>query len=656
MTVDLPLPARLAPAPIAVSLFGECRMREGDADVTPRGRKTRALLAYLAIGGGRAVSRDRVAELLWSDRGEEQARASLRQTLTELRSGRIGAIGAIEIDRESLRLAEGAVATDVGALIAATRRGDLPEVAERLEAMDGAFLAGLDGLSPGFDDWLLGERVRQHDELVGAVMAAAEAAFAAGRRDGLSRLMLAIQRFDPGNEPAARLAMRLAHAVGDMAALQRRHDRHAEQLRREYGVKPSAETRALFEALRDASAPEPAAPPSPMPARVAEPAGAGIPLLQIAPFVAVGEQVPAHLAEAIRTEVLTGLSRYRDLRLGAGGAAEATSDYLLVASLRETGGGLSLNPQLRRGGDGKLVWAERFELPRDGLQAAIDRMIGRVVAAVEPALTTDATSAALHRPTASLYARFLAANHAAQRPADHRAACAVVAELEAIHAEDPGFIPPMLALARLYDTDFWYTRALSSGPAERGRALELSRLALSLDRENVRCWTHMAFCHLWQGHWEAASRHLDSALTLTPFSVPRLLEISVGRMVLGELDAAGDLLQRSLDIDPRASDAFYGDRALLRLLSGDHDGAAEDFEMVSELDRWMSLHAAVNAALAGHAASPHIGRARERLAPMWESGAFPDMDGFLAWARATNPFRNPAHWTLIERGCRQAFG
>jgi len=50
-------------------------------------RKTRALLAYLALPPGRAHVRDKLTGLLWSDRGDEQARNSLRQALTEL--GRI---------------------------------------------------------------------------------------------------------------------------------------------------------------------------------------------------------------------------------------------------------------------------------------------------------------------------------------------------------------------------------------------------------------------------------------------------------------------------------------------------------------------------------------------------------------------------------------
>src|SRR6476620_4197708 len=52
--------------------------------VLPAGRKTRALLAVMALSAPRPVLRSKLAELLWSRRPEEQARASLRQEIHRL--------------------------------------------------------------------------------------------------------------------------------------------------------------------------------------------------------------------------------------------------------------------------------------------------------------------------------------------------------------------------------------------------------------------------------------------------------------------------------------------------------------------------------------------------------------------------------------------
>src|ERR1700745_1673755 len=48
-------------------------------------RKADALLALLALHPGRPIARETVADFLWTDRGLEQARHSLRQTLLVLR-------------------------------------------------------------------------------------------------------------------------------------------------------------------------------------------------------------------------------------------------------------------------------------------------------------------------------------------------------------------------------------------------------------------------------------------------------------------------------------------------------------------------------------------------------------------------------------------
>src|SRR5512140_532069 len=48
-------------------------------------KKSQALLAYLSVKPTQLVSRDKIATLLWSSTGPEQARQSLRQLLSTLR-------------------------------------------------------------------------------------------------------------------------------------------------------------------------------------------------------------------------------------------------------------------------------------------------------------------------------------------------------------------------------------------------------------------------------------------------------------------------------------------------------------------------------------------------------------------------------------------
>ncbi len=74
---------------------------EGGQVLTLRSRKGRALLAFLASAKNHESSRAIQIGLLWSDRGHDQARASLRQCLFEIRSE---ADGLIIVDGERIAL------------------------------------------------------------------------------------------------------------------------------------------------------------------------------------------------------------------------------------------------------------------------------------------------------------------------------------------------------------------------------------------------------------------------------------------------------------------------------------------------------------------------------------------------------------------------
>jgi len=69
-------------------------------------RKARALLAILAISPDYRQPRERLATMLWERSAEEQARASLRQTLASVRKvlSEAGAEDVLEADSDSVWL------------------------------------------------------------------------------------------------------------------------------------------------------------------------------------------------------------------------------------------------------------------------------------------------------------------------------------------------------------------------------------------------------------------------------------------------------------------------------------------------------------------------------------------------------------------------
>src|SRR5215475_12494030 len=90
----------------SLTLIGNMKLVEpGGEVISLRKRKTRAVLAILALASGEKVLRSRLTGLLWDQSNGNQARSSLRHALSELNSlvnGRIP--GLIEIEREAVRL------------------------------------------------------------------------------------------------------------------------------------------------------------------------------------------------------------------------------------------------------------------------------------------------------------------------------------------------------------------------------------------------------------------------------------------------------------------------------------------------------------------------------------------------------------------------
>lgn len=139
---------------VRVFLTGSFRVETSDGlDLTPKSAKNCGLLALLASHTQSRRSRSWLQSRLWSDRGREQASASLRQALSQLKRG-LGDHGALLIISR--------------AFVALNR--DLIDVVRDPAA---EFLEGLDLRDTAFEDWVRSERRLQNTS---AIDAQAEAA------------------------------------------------------------------------------------------------------------------------------------------------------------------------------------------------------------------------------------------------------------------------------------------------------------------------------------------------------------------------------------------------------------------------------------------------------------------------------------------------
>ena len=219
-------------------------------------RRARSLIAWLAYHPG-LHNRARVAAVFWPDVLDSSARASLRTALAVLRRDLGDAAGAVVTGRDRLGIENSAdVWIDVreSERLAAEGRHE-----EALRLSDGDLLTDLD------DDWVLDARAAYRDRVVEWLGIAGDAAEAAGDLETAVRYSRRRLELDPLSEEAARGLMRRLGRSGDSAAAVTTYEEFRSALRRELGMTPSPETRALAADLRSepAAAAAPAAPPLP---------------------------------------------------------------------------------------------------------------------------------------------------------------------------------------------------------------------------------------------------------------------------------------------------------------------------------------------------------------------------------------------------------
>ena len=213
-------------------------------------RKSRALLAYLALRPGESHARDRLATLLWEDADEELARTSLRQAIAALRK-------ALPEGCQSALI----TATDSVALDTATLECDIVQFREALntptraslqlaaQLYRGDLLEGFDARSAAFDEWLSTERMLLRRQACDALQKLTHLSMANQDIEAASAACNRLLALEPLNEANHRMMMELHAKRGAYAEALRQFRICKDSLRRELDVAPEPATEQLYREL-----------------------------------------------------------------------------------------------------------------------------------------------------------------------------------------------------------------------------------------------------------------------------------------------------------------------------------------------------------------------------------------------------------------------
>jgi DNA-binding SARP family transcriptional activator len=218
--------------------------------------KATALFVYLVVTAAKGKpppSRDHLADLLWSETNNQQARTNLRYLLPEVRR-QLGDYLIITpqtiawqrqapywLDVEQLRATLTARPETITTLA----------LQANLDLYQGEFLAGFTVRNvPVFEEWVVRQREEVHALVVQGGYTLAERYWQqADYQAGLTATQRLLQ-WEPWHEAGHRLQMQLLAATGQKVAALSQYDRCRAILAKELGVEPEATTTALYEQLR----------------------------------------------------------------------------------------------------------------------------------------------------------------------------------------------------------------------------------------------------------------------------------------------------------------------------------------------------------------------------------------------------------------------
>ena len=355
-------------------------------------KKNRALLAILALSPGQTVTRERLASLLWGDHGEEQARNSLRQSLAVLRR-ELGPFHSetIQTRDDVVMFRKGDVHVDAVTVLRGVEQEDISTLRNAAQCCGGELLADFSLRNEPFEEWLAAERSRLKIAALKLFDKLVEREVGDARIDAAQRLVA----LDNLRESSHRSLMRAYVLQGNSGLALKQFDLCRTLLRDQLGVEPSNETQELRRQIAGGEYRSDDAPP-PVLESAKRQTESRLPSIAVLPFVNLSaDPKQDYISDGITENIITGLSRFRDLSVIAGfstfaykGKAVKVQDvsrelgvrFVLEGSVQTSNDRIRISTQLIDGEAGVHLWAERFDKGMDDVFAALDQVTEMIVA------------------------------------------------------------------------------------------------------------------------------------------------------------------------------------------------------------------------------------------------------------------------------------
>jgi TolB-like protein/Tfp pilus assembly protein PilF len=597
---------------LSVRLFGTFMICDAAGnELSLQTRKSRALLAFLALQPGKVISRERLMTLLWSDRGIKQARQSLNNALMSIRRlGTKHGTKILESDRESVSLVNGVIDTDVSAF--QELRAKRPVCAAALYV--GPFLDGLSIPDDAFEEWLVAARSEFQNKACETLRKAADEALEANDRRAAIAALRRTLELDPLLEDVHRQLMQLLNQTGDRTAALRQYEICADILQRELQIKPDSATKRVLAQIKVAGGPLEAG------SIYTETGLANRPSIAVLPFDNIsGNPEHDYFADGMTEDITAELSRFRNLfvidrrsSFAYRGLSVKVQDvagdlgisYGLVGSLRISGKRLRIATQLIEAATGKQIWAERYNREIEDVFSVQDEITEAIVSTFETQIGAIERQKARRKPPGQLdawecYQRGLWHLYRTTKTDNAEAKLLMDRSIDL----DGEFSLAHTGLSHIYHQQAALGWAEDTAEAYR-RAGIAARRAVEIDPCDAQAHVALGRAYMLQGESEACLAEFREALDLNSNSAFASYRFGTAFVFAGRAREALPLLRAAVRQSPRDPERYRFDRmiGIAYFMLAEHEDALPWLQASSRQsgnDFWTHLGLAANYAALG---------------------------------------------------------
>jgi TolB-like protein len=623
-------------------------------------RKGRALLAILAVSPSGAASREKLAALLWSDRGEDQARSSLRQTLTVLRK-ELGVTGAnlLVADDQRVELARDTMEIDAASIVSLSKTNDVLALRRAANLYQGEFLADGAVSDPMFEEWLAGERSRFRDLMI-SILDRLLTLEPAVERVALAKRLLAL---DPLREASHLFLMNAYADSGERSMALQHYSVCRDLLKSELNVQPGQEIEQLRHRLTsegNSGSTEHKSVPLKPPSQNTNAKVHERPSIAVLTFANLSDDpTQRYFSDGITADIITELSRFHQLQVRAQRRTDngerpvldaATSghelgvQYVVEGSVRRLAQRVRINVRLVDVETGEHLWAERFDANEEDIFTMQDHIVRSIAAQLSMRLQLAGLEKASRKPPNSMAAYdYVLRGHALPVGVPEAEAEARQLFQEAIDL-DPGYARAYASLGAYHLLE--WARDFDTPAALLDRALALTKKAVSLDDGDDFCHAMLGRVHMFRRDHELADYHFRKALALNPNSPSLMAGLGILYGFRGEPERGLGYFREALAIAPHFAPTWYWrNRAVVHFIAHEYEEAIEGFRRSPIQPDWVEAYLA-----ACHAHLGKMDEARKHAAAALH--LTPRLT--INWLLAIDPYRRREDAEHLADGLRKA--